>query len=98
MIAQLRELREEIEKASEDTNINLEEMSNQVHTKWEEIRKVWSVIVLHQELDVISVSLISMQSNIKTSEYNRALEEIDRAIFLLEDIVEKERFALRNIL
>ena len=69
-----------------------------MHNKWETTRKRWSAIVLHQELDVIAISLIVLQTNIKTSEYTRALEEIDRAIFLLEDIVEKERVTLRNIL
>ena len=97
MISELKELEEAINSRTED-NESLQHMSNRLYNNWEEMRKRWSTIVLHEELDVIALSLISMKTNIRTGEYNRALEQIDKSIFLLEDIVEKERVTIRNIL
>jgi len=109
IIEELRELEGEIERIREESNAfenydmelekkRLKDMSNRIYDEWKEMMERWSVIVLHTEIDMIGVSLISMKSNIRTGNYDRALEEIARSIFLIEDIVEKERVALRNIL
>ena len=99
MVEELRELERAIKmRTTYDNGTDLKGLSSKVYNKWDEMRRIWSIIVLHEELDVISVSLIALQTNIRTGEYNRALEQIDRAIFLLEDLVEKERVTIRNVL
>ena len=93
IVGQLKEIKEDIN----NSKIGIEEKIKEVLREWKKTDEKWSIIILHNELDLIETSLISIKSNIENKEHTRALEEIDKSIFLLEHTVEKEKFKLKNI-
>ena len=72
IIGELRKLEKEI-KAIKSLSDNLEEydmealqkqieyMSDKIHDNWQEMNKRWTIIVLHNEIDMIGVSLVAMR-------------------------------------
>ena len=73
------------------------EKTDEIYSEWEEINERWSVIVLHDEIDLIETSLIRMKSKIKTGEIQESMEDLDTSIFLIKHIKEKEKTNLKNI-
>lgn len=97
LIGELEVLREEIKKAQSDEENNSEELANEISEKWEETEDKWSLITMHEELDLIELSLIAMEIAIQEQEYERSIEELEKSKFLLEHITEKEKFKLKNV-
>lgn len=97
LVNSIEDLKAEIEKAQ-----NLEEndsiiLANNIYNEWKEIEEKWSIIISHGELDLIEVSLIGMKSCIEEEEYSRSMEELEKSIYLLEHIKDKEKLDLKNI-
>ncbi len=67
-------------KDNERSNIKKE--VNEIEKKWTEINKIWSTIVVHQELDNIEQAIIKAKSSIEEGELPDALQEIETTIFL----------------
>lgn len=72
-------------------------LSEEIYNKWSEIEENWSIIVLHDELDLIETSLIGVKSYIRTEDDSKAINEIETSKFLLNHINEKEKINLKNI-
>ena len=68
-----------------------------MYSEWEKINEKWSVIILHDEIDLIETALIKMKAEIKSGEIEDSMAEIDTSIFLLNHIKEKEKTSLKNI-
>ena len=84
----------------EDRSITEEDMkrkTDEIYGEWEDINKKWSIMVLHDEIDLIETSLIRMKSKIKTGSIDESMEDLDTSIFLLKHIKEKEKTSLKNI-
>ena len=64
---------------------------------WEKISEDWAIIVTHQELDQIEISLLSARIAIENDNFDDAKIELGKLKFLLEHINEKEAFKLKNI-
>ena len=77
--------------------IFLKEKSDKIYEKWKEIDSKWSIIVLHEEIDLIDTALIRMKSKIETGKIEESIEDIETSIFLLNHIKEKEKTSLKNI-
>ncbi len=91
---------EDLKSGIEEDKINEKEMvekTDEIYSEWEEINERWSVIVLHDEIDLIETSLIRMKSKIKTGEVQESMEDLDTSIFLIKHIKEKEKTNLKNI-
>ncbi|MBR6033355.1 MAG: DUF4363 family protein [Clostridia bacterium] len=98
ILAKLESLKNEIEIAQvESSNTKVTEMSEDVIKKWDEMNDIWSMLVVHQELDNIKLSILEVKGAVSTSSFDDALEEIDKAIFLVGHIKEKEAFKLKNV-
>ena len=94
----LNNLKDEIILAKElNSTENLKQVLNDLMEKWEEISKVWSMVVAHQELDNIKLSILEIKGAIESSSLEDAIEEIEKTIFLAGHIKEKESFRLKNI-
>ena len=96
LVSKLEELKSEIQKNS----IGIEEMVNKadnIYNEWGNINEKWSVIVLHDEIDLIETSLIRMKSKIKMNRTEESMEDLDTSIFLVNHIKEKEKINLKNI-
>lgn len=91
---------EDIKESIENKELNNEELikkAEKIYEKWEQTNEKWSVIILHDEIDLIETSLIKMKAEIKTGEIEDAMAEIETSIFLLNHIEEKEKTSLKNI-
>ena len=94
LTGKLEELKQQINSDDED---KAKQKANEIYDDWEKVSKGWSIIVLHNELDLIETSLVSMKANIETGEKNKAIEDLDKSVDLLNHIVEKETLSLKNI-
>ena len=96
LVSKLEDLKSGIEEDKIDEKEMIEK-TDEIYSEWEEINERWSVIVLHDEIDLIETSLIRMKSKIKTGYINESMEDLDTSIFLLKHIKEKEKTSLKNI-
>lgn len=95
LVGKLENLKEDIEEGI-DTQ-ELEQESEEVYSKWDEINEKWSNIILHEEIDSIETALIRAKSKIKIKKQDESIEDIETAIFLVNHIKEKEKTSLKNI-
>ena len=96
LVSKLENLKIELENQNGEQQ-NLEKQTDQIYGEWEDINEKWSVVVLHDEIDLIETSLIRMKSKIKTGSLDESMEDLDTSIFLLKHIKEKEKTSLKNI-
>ena len=103
---QLAELKEEllVNKESKE-NIESEEKSNEkakeqiekIHEKWDEKYNVLAFYLEHNELEKIETELTGLKASIETEEYEDAINELDKAVYLLKHIEEKNKMSWKNI-
>ena len=96
LVSKLEDLKNNIEHKSTEEN-ELKEKADEIYGEWENTNEKWSVIVLHDEIDLIETSLIKMKSKIQTGKIEDSMEDIDTSIFLVKHIKEKEKTNLKNI-
>ena len=96
LVGKLEELKEGIED-DKMTEQQMRDKSDEIYGEWEDINESWSIIVLHDEIDLIETSLIKMKSKIKTGKIDDCMEDLDTSIFLVKHIKEKEKTNLKNI-
>ena len=97
LIKDIEELKVEIEKAQNTNENSSKELADTIYEKWQKIEKGWSIIIIHDELDKIELSLIAMKTCIEEQEYSKSIEEVEKASFLLEHIQDKEKIDFKNI-
>jgi len=98
IILKLDELKEEIIIAKENNERTIvQKLANEIYDKWEEMDKTWSILVFHEELDSIQISLTKMKAQIEKGELEESIEELETTKFLINHIKEKEKFNLKNI-
>lgn len=73
------------------------QLSEEIMNKWEEINKNWSMVVLHEELDMIESSLLQVKASVEVGSFEDGLQEIDKSMFFVGHIKEKEAFKIKNI-
>ena len=95
LLADLENLQKDINSNIEKEEIN--NNANEIYRKWREISEKWSVIVDHQEIDLIEKALISVKSTIETEEYKRSIQKIEESTYLIEKIKDKEELNIKNI-
>ena len=96
LVSKLENLKTDLQNENDNHEI-LEKQTDEIYGEWEDINEKWSVIVLHDEIDLIETSLIRMKSKIKTGSLDESMEDLDTSIFLLKHIKEKEKTSLKNI-
>ena len=96
LVSKLESLKKEIENGNKQEDL-LKEKTDEIYGEWQDINEKWSVVVLHDEIDLIETSLIRMKSKIKTGSLEESMEDLDTSIFLLKHIKEKEKTSLKNI-
>lgn len=96
LVSKLEILKTELENKNGEQQ-SLEKQTDDIYGEWEDINEKWSIVVLHDEIDLIETSLIRMKSKIKTGNLDESMEDLDTSIFLLKHIKEKEKTSLKNI-
>ncbi len=71
---------------------------NIAYDRWEELDDIMAYYIEHDELEKVKTALTSAKSYIEVEEYLESIEAIDKCIYILDHIHEKEMFSLDNIL
>lgn len=96
LIDKLENIKSDIENEKFDKE-KVSKKAEEMYSEWEKINEKWSVIILHDEIDLIETALIKMKAEIKSGKIEDSMAEIDTSIFLLNHIKEKEKTSLKNI-
>lgn len=98
LLNELENLKEKIilAKESEDRQ-ELKETLKETEQKWREISNIWSIVIMHQEIDNIEQTLVRAKSNIYDGKLEDAISEVETAIFFANHINEREQLKLKNI-
>ena len=62
LVDDLKEIKQNIENKDLDEK-ELAKKAEEMYEKWEKINAKWSIIVLHDEIDLIETSLIKMKAS-----------------------------------
>ena len=71
--------------------------ANNAYEKWEELDDILAYYIEHNELEKIKTALTSIKSYTEAEEYGESLEQIDKCLYLLEHIYQREEVTLDNI-
>lgn len=80
-----------------DDNKELLEEINNITKNWESRHNKLAYYIEHNELEKVEDNLTGLNSLVETEEYNEAVKELDKSIFILKHIEEKYKFNLENI-
>lgn len=92
----LNEKLEEVKISLQDKEI-AKEKSEELCQLWEETEERWSIIVTHQELDMIKTAIINVKSSIQADDIAFSYEQIENSNFLVSHIKEKGSMEWKNI-
>ena len=79
---------------------NIDELNSKIENlknNWDKANDLLALYIEHEELDKAETEIITIKSCIETEEYEDALQSIDRAIYQINHIEEKNRLKLKNI-
>lgn len=98
VIDQLSELKLTLERNQE--KVDTDEIKNNVsnfYRDWEVKHKKLAYYIEHDELEKVKTDLTAFRSYVVTNDFVQARCELDKAIYILRHIEEKNRFSLQNI-
>lgn len=64
---------------------------------WEKRYNILVYYIEHDELEKVETELTSLAAFLNVEEYGECISELDKTIFILEHIEEKEKFDVRSI-
>jgi len=80
----------------EDWELALKETEG-IKKAWTHHKKTWLILLDHQVVDEIDLSVYNIDETVKSLEKSEALEDITEFRFHVQDAVDKERLELANI-
>ena len=99
----IQDISTELEKLEEELvveEINLENAKKhyyEINKKWKDVKNIMSYFIEHDELEKVETDLVGLNSFIDMKEEKEAVAELNRAIFVLKHIEDKNNLNLRNI-
>ena len=92
----LNDIKKDIEKENVDEK-EVEDKLERLNNCWNDVKPTMAYFIEHDELEKVETSLTVLTSFCKTKEYTQTISEIDKCVFVLEHIREKNEFNLENI-
>lgn len=89
-------LRQDILKEMPDKQMATKHAED-AYEKWEELDDRMAYYIEHNELEKVKTALTSIKSFVEVEEYTQAVESLDKCIYILDHIDERERVTLDNI-
>lgn len=77
-----------------------EEIENKINTiskEWDRRYNLLAYYLEHDELEKVETNLAALHGEIETEEYAEAISELDKTVFILKHIEQKNQFDLKNI-
>ncbi len=96
MYENLKIVREDILKENPNKEVAMQHAID-AYNKWEDKDDVMAYYIEHNELEKVKTALTSMRSFVETEEYVQGVEAIDRCMYILDHIYEREKVSLDNI-
>ncbi len=99
----IQDISTELEKLEEELvveEINWENAKKhyyEINKKWKDVKNIMSYFIEHDELEKVETDLVGLNSFIDMKEEKEAVAELNRAIFVLKHIEDKNNLNLRNI-
>lgn len=93
----LVEIKDEMQKEnieSKKVNDKIGKMSNNLERRHDKL----SYYIEHNEIEKLETELTSLKSYVEVEQYDEAINEIDRALFLLNHIKDKYEFNMKTVL
>ena len=92
----LNELKKEL--VNEEVNLELsKEKIEEIYDNWKKRYKKLAYYIEHDELEKVDTQLTGVKSYIEMEEFSETVPELDKAIFILEHINNKNIVNLKNI-
>ena len=92
----LEEIKMELEKQEKEEKIIKKKLEN-LKENWNKVYTKLAYFIEHNELEKVETSIIILTSFCKTKVYEKAVSEIDKSMFVLNHIQEKDKLKLENI-
>ncbi len=94
----LLELRDVIINDDELVDIDVAKQKiNEIHQKWDTKYELLAYYIEHDELEKVETEITGLKAYLDKEELSEAVAEIDKSIYILEHIKEKNAFKLKNI-
>ena len=71
--------------------------ADDAYNRWEELDDTLAYYIEHNEIEKVTTALTSVKSYVEVEEYSESLEQINKCIYVLQHIYDKEKFTLDNI-
>ena len=69
----------------------------EIEKKWDKMQEKMAYYIEHDELEKVKTNLTELKSHTETEEYEEAINDLDKSVFVLDHIEEKSEFNLKNI-
>ncbi len=92
----LEKLRENL-IAEEKDQEELLKSAEDIYNSWMEFHDILAYYIEHDELEKVETDIVALKGSIEVEEYEIAVSELDKSIFMLEHIQDKYKFNLDNI-
>lgn len=93
---ELNKLREEVIKEEVDLEWSNQKI-NEIYSDWNNRHKKLAYYIEHDELEKVETNLSALRGYIEIEEHQEAVAELDRTIYVLQHIKNKNIFTLDNI-
>jgi uncharacterized membrane protein YhiD involved in acid resistance len=82
---------------TDENKEEIEKNINSIMEEWQNRFQKLAYFIEHDELEKVETELTVLRANIQTEEYEDAITEIDKSIFILNHIKDKFRLEIKNI-
>ncbi len=91
---ELENLKQNLLEKSDD---KVDEDINKIDDKWKEVYDKLAYYIEHDELEKVETNFTACKSLAKSGEYEQAISELEKTVFVLDHITDKYSFNLVNI-
>ena len=91
---ELENLKQNLLEKSDD---KVDEDINKIDDKWKEVYDKLAYYIEHDELEKVETNFTACKSLTKSGEYEQAISELEKTVFVLDHITDKYSFNLVNI-
>lgn len=96
MSENLKAVRQDLVKDDIDKE-QIKQDTFKAYDKWEELDDTMAYYIEHDELEKVKTAITSVKSYVEMEEYSQSIEAIDKCIYILEHIRQREMFRMDNI-
>ena len=94
--SKLETLREELTKEDKDNEKLLKDMEK-IYNEWLGYHEKLAYFIEHDELEKAETDMVALKGSVNVKEYEMAVSELDKSVYVLQHIEDKYKFELVNI-